>query len=86
MRMRILIKTPMQKLSFTMILLFPIIVALFTFHEYIAGIIGVAALIILSFLWYKLLGEELFIYDLKRNSGRLKISEFQCNYYILLCS
>jgi len=72
MKFRLHTKTALQKLSFAVIILFLIAVALFMFHQYIAGAIAVVIIITLLLFWYRYLGDEILIYKLKQNSGKLE--------------
>lgn len=72
MKFRLRIKTKLQRLSFSLIILFLINIALFIFHQYFIGIIAVAIIVIIFIFWYRLLGEEIFVYQLKQNSGKEK--------------
>lgn len=72
MKFSLHIKTALQRLSFSVIILFLITVALFIFHQYVIGLIAVLIIIILLLFWYRFLGEEICIYQLKQNSGKLK--------------
>lgn len=72
MKFRLHTKTALQKLSFALMILFLITVALFIFHQYIAGAIAILIIITLLLFWHQYLGEEILIYQLKQNSGKLK--------------
>ena len=69
--MRIVLKTGIQKISFFAILLAIISILLLVFEKYIFGFIGVISIIGLLVVFFRLLPEELVIYALKQNSGRV---------------
>lgn len=69
--MRLVLKTKIQKLSFLVVVVSIAIIILFVLKLFILGAIILCALIIMIVVWYRMLGEELFVYDLKRNSYRL---------------
>jgi len=72
MKFRLHTKTALQKISFALVIFILITIALFLFHQYITGAIAIAIIITLLLFWYRYLGEEILIYQLKRNSGKLK--------------
>jgi hypothetical protein len=70
--MRIILKTRIQKVSISIILLVLITIALFLYDQKLVGTISLIMILALSIYFYQLVPEELIIYFLKKNSGRME--------------
>lgn len=73
MAIKINSRTTLQKLSFTMIFLFLFFVLLLVFKQYIYSVVTLVSLIIVGIFWFRNLGEELIVYRLKQNGGKIKL-------------
>ena len=69
MKSWIMLKTPLQKLSFSITVIFCLTCILFTQHHYILGGGGIVLFLIIGRIWYRVLGEELMVSYLKRHGG-----------------
>lgn len=63
-------KTPVEKLSFVMLIVTIITIALLIARQLLLGFIGIVILAFLWWLWYRLGSEEYVISFLKERSGR----------------
>jgi hypothetical protein len=64
-------KTQLQRLSLSLILLSILIIAFLLSGQYIALSVSIIAVMAVGRIWYRILGEDLIIYTLKRNSGSM---------------
>ena len=69
--MHLVLKTKIQKIAGATIISALITILLFVFKHYAFGIVGLIMMCILAATFLRLLPEELIIYSLKTNSGRM---------------
>ncbi len=69
--MRLVLKTYIQKIAFASIILAIITIFLLVFRQYELSIIGIVLIVIFAVIFFRLLPEELLVYALKQNSGRM---------------
>ena len=73
MAIKINFRTTLQKLSITIILLFIFSVLLLVFRQYLYSATAFGSFIIVCVFWFRKLGEELIVYRLKQNGGKIKL-------------
>ena len=73
--MHIVLKTKIQRTAAILLLLSIATVLLFLYHQYKIGIVGIIIIFILAVQFKRLLPEELILYSLKKNAGRMTKQE-----------
>ncbi len=69
MKSWIMLKTPLQKLSFSIMAIFCLTCILFILRQFVLGGGGIMLFLVIGKIWYHVLGEELMISYLKRHGG-----------------